>query len=261
VAKGSLVNKLILVPSALAISALIPWAVTPLLMIGGAFLCFEGCEKVAHKLLHAEQAKAERAELKAALADPTIDLLAVERKKIRGAVRTDFILSAEIVVIALGTVSTQSFGIRLAVLSAIATLMTVGVYGLVAGIVKIDDLGVHLSRATGAAARLRRALGRGVLGAAPYLMKLLSIAGTLAMFVVGGGILVHGVPTLHHGSEAVAAWAAAVAGVLGLLAPSLFGMFVGVVCGAILLGVVEGARRLVRRARSARGGATARPAE
>jgi hypothetical protein len=250
VAKGSLVNKLVLVPSALAISALIPWAVTPLLMAGGAFLCFEGCEKVTHKLLHAPEAKAGQAALAAALADPAADVVALERHKVKGAIRTDFILSAEIIVIALGTVSGSSFGMRLAVLSAVAALMTVGVYGLVAGIVKLDDAGLHLSRSRGAGAGVKRALGRAVLAGSPYLMKLLSIAGTLAMFLVGGGILVHGLPPLHHASEALTARANALAAGLGLVAPSLLGALVGLLIGGLLLGIVEAVKRIVRRVRA-----------
>ncbi len=199
--KGSLRNKLILVPTALAISALAPWAIIPLLMLGGLFLCFEGFEKIAHKLLHpATETNAHRAELTAALTDPEADLATLERDKIAGAVRTDFILSAEIIVITLGTVETAEFATQIMVLSGVAFIMTVGVYGLVAGIVKLDDGGLYLSRRTGtdALARLLRALGRGILRAAPILMKGLSIAGTVAMFLVGGGILTHGIPALHH---------------------------------------------------------------
>ncbi|MFY8044264.1 MAG: DUF808 domain-containing protein, partial [Rhodoferax sp.] len=196
VCKGSLVNKLILVPAALAISAVAPWLVTPLLMVGGAFLCFEGFEKLAHKFLHrAEDDQAHKAELMQALANPEVDLLALEKDKIKGAIRTDFILSAEIIAITLGTVQASPFATQFTVLAGVALLMTVGVYGLVAGIVKIDDAGLYLSRQSGSGAQ---ALGRGLLRAAPILMKVLSIAGTAAMFLVGGGILVHGLPFLHH---------------------------------------------------------------
>ena len=244
VAKGSLWNKAILVPLALAISAFAPWAVTPLLMIGGAFLCYEGFEKLAHRFLHkpADDA-AQHAELARKLADVALDPVAFERDKIKGAIRTDFVLSAEIIAITLGTVANAAFGTRVAVLVGIALLMTVGVYGFVAGIVKLDDAGLHLSRSAGAQAwaGFKRALGRGILRAAPWLMKALSVAGTAAMFLVGGGILTHGVPWLHHGIETAAgavANAPALGGVLAALTPSLANALVGVVAGAlVLLGV------------------------
>jgi predicted DNA repair protein MutK len=196
VAKGSLRNKAILVPAALAISALAPWAITPLMIVGGLFLCFEGAEKVTHKLLHSSQADAShREELARAVVDPTVDLVALEKDKIKGAIRTDFILSAEIIVITLGTVATAALATRVSVLVGIAILMTAGVYGLVAGIVKLDDGALVLSRSGSEAAR---GLGRAILAATPWLMKGLSVAGTAAMFLVGGGILTHGVPALHH---------------------------------------------------------------
>ena len=239
VARGSLVNKAILVPAALAISAVAPWLITPLLMVGGAYLCFEGFEKLAHKALHspAEDATA-RAALVQALTDPQIDLLAFERDKILGAVRTDFILSAEIVVISLGTVAAEPLSKQFSVLVAISLLMTVGVYGLVAGIVKLDDAGLWLSRRAG---RLQPALGRGLLVAAPALMKLLSVVGTAAMFLVGGGILSHGIAPLHHAIEAL------VAGVGPPLAwglPLLADALVGLVAGALVLGGVLLVKRL-----------------
>lgn len=230
VAKGSFVNKLILVPSALAISAIAPMLVKPLLMLGGLYLCFEGVEKLAHKWLHpADAGDAHREDLVKALSDPTIDVVAYERDKIKGAIRTDFVLSAEIIVISLGTVATATLTEQLAVLAGIAVIMTVGVYGLVGGIVKLDDAGLYLSRRASGAARL---LGRGLLLAAPKLMKALSVLGTAAMFLVGGGILVHGIPggeaTLHHLFED-----------LGGLLASLSGLatqaLVGVVAGALVL--------------------------
>ncbi|AIL62838.1 membrane protein [Pseudomonas alkylphenolica] len=200
VAKGSFVNKLILVPAALLISAFIPWAVTPLLMIGGAFLCFEGFEKLAHKFLHSKaQDQAEHAALVEAVADPDVDLVAFEQTKIKGAIRTDFILSAEIIAITLGTVAAAPLSQQIIVLSGIAIVMTIGVYGLVAGIVKLDDLGLWLTQK---ASRVAQVLGNGILRAAPYMMKSLSVIGTAAMFLVGGGILVHGVAPLHHAIEA-----------------------------------------------------------
>jgi predicted DNA repair protein MutK len=246
VAKGSMVNKLILVPAALAISAFAPWAVTPLLMVGGAFLCFEGVEKLAHKLLHSRaEDEAHHAELTQALVNPAVDLVALEKDKIKGAVRTDFVLSAEIVAITLGTVAASGFGTQLAVLSGMAILMTVGVYGLVAGIVKLDDAGLHLSRRSGdgAPARASRSLGAGILKAAPYLMKGLSIAGTAAMFLVGGGILTHGVPALHHAIEQLAAGAGAV---LGAVLPLLADALVGIVAGAVIVAVVMAVQRVLR---------------
>ncbi len=205
VARGSALNKLILVPAALATSWLAPWAITPLLMAGGGYLCFEGVEKILHGLLqradhagHADEdhyEAARRAALTEAVADPTIDPVAVESQKITGAIRTDFILSAEIIVITLGVVAGKPFLTQLAVLVAISAAMTVGVYGLVAGIVKLDDLGALLAGRPSAAAQ---ALGRGILAAAPWLMRALSIAGTSAMFLVGGGIIAHGIPAVHH---------------------------------------------------------------
>lgn len=244
VAKGSFVNKAILVPAALAISVLVPWLITPLLIVGGLFLCFEGVEKLAHKLLHSRaEEEAHHAELTQALADPNVDLAAVERDKIKGAVRTDFILSAEIIVIALGTVDGRPLGTQVAVLVGIALLMTVGVYGLVAGIVKLDDFGLHLSRRADALA----ALGRGILRGAPWLMKGLSVAGTAAMFLVGGGILVHGVPALHHVVEAVSQRAVAW---LQPLAEMLGNALAGIVAGAIVLLLVTVGQYLWRRVRA-----------
>ncbi|MFO1282679.1 MAG: DUF808 domain-containing protein [Burkholderiales bacterium] len=249
VAKGSTINKAILVPAALAISALAPWAIAPLLMAGGAFLCYEGVEKLAHRYLHAGEEEAHEKALLRALADPDVDLAAIEREKIKGAVRTDFILSAEIIVIALGTVAAQPFPTRLLVLAAVAVLMTAGVYGLVAAIVKLDDIGLALSRRDGAdgAARLLRAAGRGVLRGAPWLMKGLSVAGTAAMFLVGGGILVHGVPFLHHAGESVAAALAGVPGagnVLAFMGSLAYDAIAGAAAGTIVLAGVSLLRRL-----------------
>jgi uncharacterized protein len=230
VAKGSLINKAILVPSALLISALAPGLVTPLLMLGGAFLCFEGAEKLAHKFLHrAADDEQHQADLRLALQDPTVDLVALERDKIKGAVRTDFILGAEIIAITLGTVADKPFATQVLVLSAIALVMTVGVYGLVAGIVKLDDLGLWLSRQTHFGVQ---AVGRGLLRAAPWLMKALSVAGTVAMFLVGGGILLHGIPALHH---VVQRATAGFHGVVGALAPTVADGLVGLVAGALVL--------------------------
>ena len=244
VAKGSLVNKAILVPAALAISAWAPWLVTPLLMLGGAFLCFEGVEKLAHKLLHgAGEEEANHADHAQANADGTVDLVAFEREKIQGAVRTDFILSAEIIVIALGTVASAPFLQQVAVLVGIAVLMTVGVYGLVGGIVKLDDLGLWLS---GKASSAAQALGRSLLAAAPWLMKGLSVAGTAAMFLVGGGILVHGIGPLHHAIEGAGAALAqgALGGVWQALATNALNAVAGIAAGAVVLAGVHLVQRL-----------------
>ena len=250
VAKGSVVNKAILVPAALAVSALAPWAILPLLMIGGAFLCYEGFEKLAHKfLVSPREAEAHHAELVRALSDPSLDMAQLEKQKIKGAVRTDFILSAEIIVITLGTVADAGFLVRVSVLVGIALIMTVGVYGLVAAIVKLDDGGSYLSQRSGdtASARLARGVGNAVLRTAPWLMKTLSVAGTAAMFLVGGGIIVHGVAPLHHAIEHIAQDIAPFALPFGLLADAL----VGIVAGAAVLAVVTGVQKLARRPRAA----------
>ncbi len=244
VAKGSVRNKLVLVPAALAISAFLPWAVTPLLMVGGLFLCYEGFEKVAHKLLHgSKEDSANRAARLVALIRSREELLAVEKDKIRGAIRTDFILSAEIIVIALGTVADRALEVQVGVLVGIAALMTVGVYGLVAGIVKLDDLGLHLSRKANAALAMT---GRGILRAAQWLMKFLSVAGTAAMFLVGGGILTHGFYAVSGWIRDAAVDAAAIPGVgavLGALTPMLANAVVGIVAGGLVVLVVTLARR------------------
>jgi predicted DNA repair protein MutK len=255
VAKGSLVNKAILVPAALAISALAPWAVTPLLMLGGLYLCYEGFEKIAHGLgRHRGDNDAAHAALAKAVADPTADLVAVEKDKIRGAIRTDFVLSAEIVTIALGIVASADLATRVIVLTGIALMMTVGVYGLVAGIVRLDDAGLHLYRSANAAAR---AVGRGILASAPYLMKALSVAGTAAMFLVGGGILAHGFSALQRHLDS---WADAVDVIPPLeplvdaLLPLLLDAIAGVVAGALAYVLVAAAQRVRRRAVGARHG-------
>jgi hypothetical protein len=237
VAKGSLVNKAILVPSALLISAAAPWAVLPLLMLGGAYLCYEGFEKVAHKLLHSKsEDAAHHAELVQAISDPAVDLVRVENEKIKGAIRTDFILSAEIVVISLGIVAAAPFVTRLAVLTGIALLMTVGVYGLVAGIVKLDDAGVYLSNREG---NLQKTAGKAIIAVAPWLMKALSVVGTAAMFLVGGGILAHGIPALHTLVES-AGGEGALAVLVGLAVDGT----TGILAGGLVLGVVLASRRM-----------------
>lgn len=256
VAKGSLLNKAILVPAALAISALAPWAVIPLLMLGGGFLCFEGFEKLAHRFLHDPgEERSRHAELAQALSAPEVDLVALERNKIRGAIRTDFILSAEIIAITLGIVAGSSFMTRVVVLSAIAVVMTAGVYGLVAGIVKLDDGGLILRQVKGdsAAARLQRRIGAAILTAAPWLMKSLSVLGTAAMFLVGGGILVHGVAPLQNRIDALAHAVAdlpAVGGMMQALVPLLLDAILGIVAGALVLAAVTAVKR-VRKSKRA----------
>jgi predicted DNA repair protein MutK len=198
VAKGSFFNKLILVPLAILISVFIPWAITPLLMVGGAYLCFEGAEKLLHKFFHkAEQGEAEHQAALSALLDSKVDMVSFERNKVKGAIRTDFVLSAEIIAITLGTVAEADLISQFLVLSIIAIVMTVGVYGLVGGLVKVDDLGLYLFQKPQAGAFTKK-FGQALLSSAPVMMKFLSIAGTIAMFLVGGGILVHGVPAVHH---------------------------------------------------------------
>ncbi len=225
VAKGSAVNKAILVPIALLLSALLPWLVTPLLMLGGAYLCFEGFEKLVHKKGEHEEKAPES-----------------EKDKIKGAIRTDFVLSAEIVTITLGTVATEPFFMRLSVLVGVSLLMTVGVYGLVAGIVKLDDAGLHLTRRRAA---LSQKAGRLILRLAPLLLRVLSVAGTVAMFLVGGGILAHGIPGLGHWIEELAHVGAAV----GVLLPPLANTAVGLAAGAICLGLYRAGAALVAKVR------------
>jgi uncharacterized protein len=231
VAKGSAVNKLILVPAALAISYFIPWLITPLLMVGGAYLCFEGFEKIAHKFLHSKEADtAHEAKIMKALENPEVDFVALEKDKIKGAIRTDFVLSAEIIVIALGTVATATFTKQASVVTAIAIVMTIGVYGLVAGIVKLDDLGLYLLQGK---THTARAVGRGIMWFAPKLMRTLSIVGTAAMFMVGGGILVHGFPWLGHAIEGWAAnW-----GWMKAVGTTLIDALAGIVAGGLCVGL------------------------
>jgi uncharacterized protein len=250
VAKGSFKNKLILVPGALLISVIAPWLILPMLMLGGAYLCFEGFEKIAHSWLHSkedeEQAHREKIQ---ALSDPRVDLVAFEKNKIRGAIRTDFVLSAEIIVIALGIVADASFITQVAVVSLIAFGMTLVVYSLVGAIVKLDDAGLHLLQRhkEDNSRHLSRWCGTALLRFAPVLMKTLSIVGTAAMFLVGGGILVHGVPGaeqwLHHGSD----WLAGIAGigaVLAWIAGPLGNAVIGILSGAILVAGFQLGQRL-----------------
>jgi predicted DNA repair protein MutK len=244
VAKGSLKNKLILVPAALSISWIAPWLIMPLLMLGGAYLCFEGFEKLAHPLLHSHaEDEVHNAELAAAVANSGIDLVAFEQDKIKGAVRTDFVLSAEIIVITLGAVATAAFATKVVVVSGIALIMTLGVYGLVAIIVKMDDAGLYLSQKPGAGlwAKIQRKAGQACLLGAPYLMKSLSVIGTAAMFMVGGGIITHGIPVAHHFIEQLAQ---SVNGdLMETLASSLLNALAGLFSGALALAGVKVAER------------------
>ncbi len=243
VAKGSLVNKMILVPGAMAISYFIPWLIIPLLMLGGLYLCFEGFEKVAHKFIQGDARAEHHAELVSAVSRPEVNLVEFEKQKIKGAIRTDFILSAEIIVLTLGTVAQESLAVQLGVMLGIALLVTVGVYGLVAGIVKLDDLGLYMVRKPDASDLTRR-VGRGIVSAAPKLMKVLSVVGTIAMFLVGGGILVHGLPFLHHFVEGLVVNLNAV---LHWFVPVLFNAVVGLLAGAVVLGIVESGKKLFVR--------------
>ncbi|MBJ8481206.1 DUF808 domain-containing protein [Acinetobacter pittii] len=237
VAKGSFVNKLILVPLALLISVIAPWLINPLLMLGGLFLCYEGVEKVLHTIMHKKASTSEEA--KAELENEELDLATFEKEKIKGAVRTDFILSAEIVVITLGTVATATLMTKVSVLSVIAVVMTIGVYGLVGMIVKIDDLGLYLTEQS---TSFKQTMGRGLLAFAPILMKLLSIVGTIAMFLVGGGIINHTIPLLHHLTEDTVDHVEtipAVGNIIGALTPTLINFGIGLVAGAIVLLIVS----------------------
>lgn len=236
VAKGAALNKVILIPAALSISAFIPWAIVPLLMCGGAFLCYEGAHKVHEKFFHSEADKQEKEELKKAFRDPKVDLVAFEKKKIKGAIRTDFILSAEIIVIALGTVAAATLSVQLGALIAISALVVLVVYGLVAGIVKIDDLGVHLLERGGGIGRF----GQWLIDVSPVMMKGLGIVGTLAMFLVGGGIFSHNIPMIEHLFNG---WAA-LTGPLEAVTTLLLDGFLGVAIGAIIVAIVLFGARL-----------------
>lgn len=251
VAKGSFINKAILVPAALLISAFVPWLITPLLMVGGAYLCYEGVEKLAHKFMHSEaDERQHQKELAEAVANADIDMVAFEKDKIKGAIRTDFVLSAEIIVITLGAIAAASFTTQIVTVIAVAIIMTVGVYGFVALIVKLDDMGLHLLRKRGEGAWLavQHSVGQGLLLTAPKLMKLLTIVGTAAMFLVGGGILAHGLPFFHGLEHSIEHYYGHIAAVLG---GSLISLALGVVAGAMVLIVVSLATKLFSSSRSA----------
>jgi predicted DNA repair protein MutK len=251
VAKGSFKNKLILVPAALGLSAFAPWSITPILMVGGAYLCYEGFEKIAHPFLHSKEDDEHGQELIEAFHNPNIDLEAFEKEKIEGAIRTDFILSAEIIVIALGTVADKDIMTQTLVVSGVAIAITIGVYGIVAAIVKMDDVGLHLLQTApeGKKGAPQRALGQGLLSFAPRLMKILTVVGTAAMFLVGGSILLHGIPDAHHLVESAVDSAEsipAIGGVLGWMTPVLIDALAGIVAGGIVMGAVEAISKIVR---------------
>jgi len=248
--KGSAINKTIMVPIALLLSAFAPWTITPLLMLGGAFLCFEGFEKVFHRYLHPSDEKEERKQRLKAVADEKVDMVAFEKKRIRGAIRTDAILSAEIIVIVLGTVQDAELLTRIAVLSFLAAIITIGVYGLVAGIVKMDDVGLHLIEKPddARAAGFQHWLGEAILRMAPKLMRTLSIVGTAAMFLVGGGILVHGFPLVADWLHVFEVWAQnlpAAGGLASVIATTLYNGLFGILAGGVLVAMFMGIKRLL----------------
>ncbi|MGI9219801.1 MAG: DUF808 domain-containing protein [Woeseiaceae bacterium] len=253
--KGSAINKAIMVPIALLLSAFVPWIITPLLMLGGAFLCFEGFEKVTHRFFHASEEKEEHKQRLEAVADAQVDMVEFEKNRIRGAIRTDAILSAEIIVIVLGTVQEADLVTRIAVLSFLAAAITIGVYGLVAGIVKMDDVGMHMMDKEGdsRSVKFQRWFGRWILGVAPKFLRLLSIVGTVAMFLVGGGILVHGFPAIAEGLHLVEVWASAlpVGGLMSLLASLAYDGLFGFVAGGVIVGAYLGIKRFLSKGNAA----------
>ncbi len=249
VAKGSFINKLILVPLALLISVVAPWLINPLLVVGGLFLSYEGVEKIMHTLQHKKAQTAKEAQLE--LIQTEQDLAAYETEKIKGAVRTDFILSAEIVVISLGTVAAASFLTKVTVLSVIAVAMTVGVYGFVALIVKIDDIGLYL---TEQATKFKQRIGRGLLAFAPILMKTLSVVGTAAMFLVGGGIINHAIPFVHHFTEDTVEYVQDIptmGSIVGSVTPMLMNLVVGILAGILVMIVVALVQKVWSKSKSA----------
>ena len=249
VAKGSFINKLILVPLALLISVVAPWLINPLLVIGGLFLSYEGVEKIMHTLQHKKAQTSKEAQLE--LIQTEQDLATYETEKIKGAVRTDFILSAEIVVISLGTVAAASFLTKVTVLSVIAVAMTVGVYGFVALIVKIDDIGLYL---TEQAAKFKKRIGSGLLAFAPILMKTLSVVGTAAMFLVGGGIINHAIPFVHHFTEDTVEYVQDIptmGSIVGSVTPMLMNLVVGILAGILVVIVVTLVQKVWSKSKSA----------
>jgi len=252
VAKGSFINKLILVPAALAISYFLPWAITPLLMLGGTFLCFEGFEKIMHTLMHRPEDELHTQEIHHAVQNENINLVELEKEKIKGAIRTDFILSAEIIVIALGTVAEASFAKQITVVSLIAITMTAGVYGLVAGIVKLDDFGLHLLQKKGQNTfrHLQRVIGQRLLSATPYLMRTLSVLGTAAMFLVGGSIISHGVSYFHHLTEntiELLGKISYIGNILEIISPLILNALLGLLIGALSVGIFTGVKKIASK--------------
>lgn len=247
VAKGSFINKLILVPLALLISVIAPWLISPLLMLGGLFLCYEGVEKVLHSL-HKKKAKSVE-DASEQLIETETDLATFEKEKVKGAIRTDFILSAEIVVISLGTVATASLLTQLSVLSVIAIVMTVGVYGFVAMIVKIDDVGLYLTQKE---SNTKQVVGRGLLAFAPILMKMLTVVGTIAMFLVGGGIINHAIPLFHHLTEDTVEHIQHIpniGNIIGALTPTLINFVIGIIAGFIVLFIVGIIKKVLEKSK------------
>lgn len=247
VAKGSFINKLILVPAALLISATLPWLVTVLLIMGGLYLCYEGVEKLAHRWLHSEEEKAaKKAHIEAVISDPDLDVRTYEKEKIKGAIKTDFILSAEIIVIALGVAKDADLWTQTIVMSSIAVMITIGVYGLVAMIVKFDDLGLALIKYAGESAwgELQAMMGRTILFIAPRFMRFLSMLGMLAMFLVGGGIVIHGIPPLYH---AVGELLPHGQGLMSVLTSMLSNAIVGVLSGCVVLMAVVTSQRMTAK--------------
>ena len=253
VAVGSLKNKLILVPLALLLSAFAPWAIPPLLMLGGAYLCYEGFEKVAHKFLYSDaEDKAHEAEVLSAIMQPEVDMVAFEKDKIKGAIRTDFVLSGEIIIITLGAVAESAFSMQVAVLCAIGLIMTVGVYGFVGLIVKLDDIGLYLKVKEGSKALngLRQTTGNALLAFAPRLMKSLTVIGTIAMFMVGGGILTHQISFAHHlitDLTAAASNVGSLGGLVTTILPSLLNTIAGLIAGGLVLLVVTTLQALYKK--------------
>ncbi|MGA9045538.1 DUF808 domain-containing protein [Sulfuricurvum sp.] len=250
VAKGSFKNKLILVPVALALSAFAPWSITPILMVGGGYLCYEGFEKIAHPFLHDKAEEVHQHELIEAFHNPEVDLEAFEKEKIEGAIRTDFILSAEIIAIALGAVADKDIMTQTMVVSGIAIAITIGVYGIVAAIVKMDDVGLHMlqNAPQGRRGAFNRTLGQGLLSFAPKLMKILTVVGTAAMFLVGGSILLHGIPDAHHLVESTVHSVESIPTVgkaLGWVTPVVLDALAGVVAGGIVMGAVGVVSKIV----------------
>jgi uncharacterized protein len=249
VAKGSFINKLILVPIALAMSYFAPWLIKPMLMLGGAYLCFEGFEKVTHKLLHREEDHQHQDEIKQAIENPSTDLVLIEKEKIKGAIRTDFILSAEIIVLALGTVANEVFTKQVVVVSIVAIVMTAGVYGVVAAIVKMDDLGLYMMLKQGSSRykKILRGIGSWLLNITPHFMRALTILGTAAMFLVGGSIISHGLDFIHHTKEHIVNSMyniPTLGGILTSISPIILDAVVGLCVGAICLLAVETSKKI-----------------